>query len=69
MTRRPGRIAFVFAGGSALASIQVGMLRPLLATGLRPDMVVGTSSGALNGAVTAPGQSSNGFDFGIRHNF
>jgi NTE family protein len=53
MPRRPGRTAFVFAGGSALGSIQVGMLRPLLATGLRPDLVVGTSSGALNGAVTA----------------
>src|SRR6185312_3500600 len=53
MARRPGRIAFVFAGGSALASVQVGMLRPLLATGVRPDLVIGSSAGALNGAVTA----------------
>ena len=29
----------------------------------------GTSASALNGAVKAPDQSSNGFDFGIRHNF
>jgi len=29
----------------------------------------GTSASALNGAVTAPGRSSNGFDVGIRHNF
>jgi predicted porin len=29
----------------------------------------GTSASALNGAVTAPGKSSNGFDFGIRHSF
>lgn len=29
----------------------------------------GTSASTVNGAVTAPGQSSNGFDFGIRHNF
>jgi predicted porin len=29
----------------------------------------GSSASALNGAVTAAGQSSNGFDFGIRHNF
>ncbi len=29
----------------------------------------GPSASALNGAVTAPGQSSNGFDVGIRHNF
>jgi predicted porin len=29
----------------------------------------GASASALNGAVTAPGQSSNGFDFGVRHSF
>jgi predicted porin len=29
----------------------------------------GASASALNGAVTAPGKSSNGFDFGIRHSF
>lgn len=29
----------------------------------------GPSASALNGAVTAPGQSSNGFDFGIKHSF
>jgi hypothetical protein len=29
----------------------------------------GPSASALNGAVTAAGQSSNGFDVGIRHNF
>ncbi|HEU0201227.1 MAG TPA: porin [Burkholderiaceae bacterium] len=29
----------------------------------------GTSASALNDAVTAPGKSSNGFDFGIKHSF
>ena len=29
----------------------------------------GPSAQALNGAVTAPGKSSRGFDVGIRHNF
>lgn len=29
----------------------------------------GSSAQALNGAVTAPGQSSSGFDFGVRHVF
>lgn len=29
----------------------------------------GTSASALNGAATAQGKSSNGFDFGIRHSF
>jgi NTE family protein len=51
--RRAGTTAFVFAGGAALASIQVGMLRPLLAAGIRPDLVTGTSSGALNAAMLA----------------
>jgi NTE family protein len=45
--------AFVFAGGASLASIQAGTLRALMETGLRPDMVVGTSSGALNAALLA----------------
>ena len=51
--RRPGPIAFVFAGGAALASIQVGMLRALLGAGIVPDLITGTSSGALNGAMLA----------------
>ena len=29
----------------------------------------GASASALNGAVTAPGKSSNGIDFGVRHSF
>ena len=33
---RPGTTAFVFAGGTALGSVQVGMLRTLLGAGIRP---------------------------------
>ncbi len=51
--RRPGQTAFVFAGGAALGSIQVGMLRTLLGAGMRPDVITGASSGALNGAMLA----------------
>jgi NTE family protein len=51
--RRAGPTAFVFAGGAALASIQVGTVRPLLRAGIRPDMITGTSSGALNAAMLA----------------
>jgi hypothetical protein len=29
----------------------------------------GPSASALNGAVTAPGKSSTGFDVGIKHSF
>lgn len=49
--RRPGPVAFVLAGGGNLGAIQVGMLRALLEAGLRPDLVVGCSVGALNGAA------------------
>lgn len=36
-----------------LGAVQVGMLRALVEAGVRPDLVVGTSIGALNGAVLA----------------
>ena len=47
------RVAFVLAGGASLGAIQVGMLRALYERGVRPDFVVGTSAGALNGAFIA----------------
>lgn len=45
--------AFVLSGGGNLGAIQVGMLRALHGAGIRPDLVVGTSVGALNGAWLA----------------
>lgn len=51
---RPARhAAIVLGGGGVLGATQVGMLRALLEAGLFPDLVVGTSVGALNGAVVA----------------
>jgi len=47
------RTAFVLSGGGNQAVSQVGMLRALLERGIEPDVVVGTSAGALNGAVVA----------------
>jgi NTE family protein len=47
------RTAFVLSGGGNQAVSQVGMLRALLERGIVPDVVVGTSAGALNGAVVA----------------
>jgi NTE family protein len=44
------KTAIVFAGGGSLGPIQVGMLRVLLSTGLRPDFVIGSSVGAINAA-------------------
>lgn len=45
--------AFVLAGGGSLGAVQVGMLRSLARAGVKPDMVVGSSVGALNGAYFA----------------
>jgi predicted acylesterase/phospholipase RssA len=50
---RAGGTAIVLGGGGVLGAVQVGMLRALLDLGIRPDLVVGTSIGALNGAVLA----------------
>lgn len=45
--------AFVLGGGGVLGSAEVGMLRALMERGVRPDLVVGSSVGALNGLAIA----------------
>jgi NTE family protein len=45
--------AFVLGGGGVLGAVEVGMLRALFEHGVRPDLVLGTSVGALNGALVA----------------
>ncbi|HEY7045637.1 MAG TPA: patatin-like phospholipase family protein [Jatrophihabitantaceae bacterium] len=52
MTRPPGT-AFVLGGGGLLGASQVGMLRALFEDGIRPDLVLGTSVGAVNGVFVA----------------
>jgi NTE family protein len=47
------RTAFVLGGGGVLGAVEVGMLKALLERGLTPDLVLGTSVGALNGAMVA----------------
>lgn len=49
----PPRTAFVLGGGGLLGAVEVGMLRALFEAGIRPDLVLGTSVGALNGLVVA----------------
>ena len=46
-------VAFVFGGGASSAAAQVGMLRAAEEAGPEPDLVVGNSAGALNGAILA----------------
>lgn len=48
-----GSPAIVLGGGGVFGATQVGMLRALLESGIRPGLVVGTSVGALNGAAIA----------------
>jgi NTE family protein len=45
--------AFVLSGGASLGAIQVGMLRALYERAIEPDVIVGTSAGAMNGAFIA----------------
>jgi len=45
--------AFVLGGGGHLGAVEVGMLQALLEAGVRPDLIVGTSVGAINGSLVA----------------
>jgi len=45
--------AFVLSGGGSLGAVQVGMLQALAERGIRPDLLIGTSAGALNAAYVA----------------
>ena len=45
--------AFVLSGGAGLGAVQAGMLHALYERRITPDLIVGTSAGALNGAFIA----------------
>jgi len=73
------RIALVLAGGNALGAYQAGVYQALHDAGIEPDWIVGTSAGAINGAVIAgnpperrlerlsdlwrPGESESGWEW------
>jgi len=48
-----GQIALVLQGGGALGAYQVGVYEALHEAGIEPDWVIGTSIGAINGAIIA----------------
>jgi NTE family protein len=56
------KTAFVLAGGGSLGAVQVGMLRSLLAAGVRPDFVVGSSVGAMNACYFAGQPDADGVE-------
>jgi NTE family protein len=49
----PGQIVFVLQGGGALGAYQAGVYEALHETAIEPDWVIGTSIGAINGAIIA----------------
>jgi NTE family protein len=52
--------AFVLGGGGLLGAAEVGMARALLEADVRPDLVCGTSVGAINGAAIAADPTARG---------
>jgi NTE family protein len=52
--------AFVLGGGGLLGAAEVGMARALLEAGVRPDLICGTSIGAINGAALAADPTPEG---------
>ena len=52
-TSLPGPVVLVMQGGGAPGSYQAGAYQALHEAGIEPDWVIGTSIGAINGAIIA----------------
>lgn len=50
------KIALVLGGGGARGFAHIGVIKALEANGIRPNLIVGTSSGAMVGAIYASGK-------------
>ena len=61
----PGQVVLVFQGGGALGAYQGGVYQALHENGIEPDWVVGTSIGAINGAIIAGNEKGSRLD--LRH--
>jgi predicted acylesterase/phospholipase RssA len=57
-----GRTALVLSGGGAKGLAHIGVLRVLDSLGVRPDIVVGSSMGAIIGAMYSSGYSGREID-------
>ncbi len=56
------KTAFVLGGGGVLGAVEVGMLKALFEYDVAPDLILGTSVGALNGALVARDPSQTVID-------
>ncbi|WP_019869291.1 patatin-like phospholipase family protein [Salinispora oceanensis] len=61
-----GPVAFVLGGGGILGAVEVGMLRALFRADIQPDLVFGTSIGAVNGVLVAADPSTTVTDRLVR---
>lgn len=57
-----GRTALVLSGGGAKGLAHIGVLQALERAGVRPDLIVGTSMGAVVGALAASGYTATQLD-------
>jgi NTE family protein len=55
----PGQVVLTMQGGGALGAFQAGVYEALHEAGIEPDWVVGTSIGAINGAIIAGNAPQN----------
>ncbi len=60
LRRRSGPVAAVLSGGGNHGAVQVGMLRALVEHDIHPELVLGASIGALNGAAYAQDPTLSG---------
>ncbi len=65
--QRRYELAFVLGGGGLLGAHEVGMLQALAERSIRPDVVLGTSVGAINGAFFAADPTPAGVQRLIEH--
>jgi hypothetical protein len=69
---RRGGTAFLLGGGGVFGAAEAGMLRAMFEHAVHPDLIVGTSVGAINGARLAataercrPAEPSAGWETGL----
>src|SRR5262245_57339133 len=53
------QVVLVLQGGGALGAYQAGVYQALMEGGIEPDWVIGTSIGAINGAIIAGNEPDN----------
>jgi len=59
---RAPQTTFVLGGGGSNGAAEVGGLRALLERGIQPDLILGTSVGAINGAAVAADPTVDGVE-------